>query len=577
MSFVAGLVLLGVLIVVHELGHFLVAKFVGVRVLTFSIGFGPRLFGFQYKDTQYQVCAIPLGGYVRMFGEQFSEDIPEEEKKHSFLHQAIWKKSLIAFAGPFFNLVLPVILFFGVAFGMREIPLAVVGTVLNGSPAQIAGVLPGDKIYQVNHIPVDNFITLMEQVGQQADKQIDLYIKRSIGHSDKEIKLSLHVDAESTQNPIDKAEKVGRIGVLPIVAKPQVALVNSQSAAYQAGLRTQDVIVSVNEAKVSSMDELMRFVQSSQTPIILEIKREGETQTRTVKIPKIDVSWMSRKILPIKRYAVLENEITKDIKKLIEETKKIVVQEEKRLSQSAGISFSGNMIKTIAPDSPAQALGLMPGDRVVAVDGEVVGAAYEIIQKFQKDPKAVHVIAYENQDGFQIALTRLKELQANKSSLFSEEQTKLGLGVGFLSPYENGPSMIKKVGLLEAFSGAFEQTAQLIVATVKSLWMLISFKVPASQLGGPIAIFGIAGEAAQRGFEFYAFVMAMISVNLGLLNLLPIPVLDGGHLLLFGIEAVQRKPLSIKTRETATRIGLFILLTMMMIAIFNDVTKIFGF
>src|ERR1044071_9802300 len=132
MTVVAFVVLLGVLITVHELGHFVVAKLCGVRVLTFSIGFGPRLVGFTRGDTEYRIGALPLGGYVKMYGDDPNDDVPVEEQRRSFLHQPFFKKSAIAAAGPFANFVLPIALFFGLYIGTEKVADAVVGTVVDG-------------------------------------------------------------------------------------------------------------------------------------------------------------------------------------------------------------------------------------------------------------------------------------------------------------------------------------------------------------------------------------------------------------------------------------------------------------
>src|SRR5258706_10260374 len=156
-SIVSGIILLCVLVVVHEFGHFIVAKMMGVRVLTFSVGFGPKLLKWTKGGTEYCLSAIPLGGYIKMVGESPTDELTEEEKGVSFLYQPIWKKSLIALAGPAFNLILPVILFFFLFFGNSTFPLPVVGTTFLCDPAARAGLLPGDMIRKVNGNDVETF------------------------------------------------------------------------------------------------------------------------------------------------------------------------------------------------------------------------------------------------------------------------------------------------------------------------------------------------------------------------------------------------------------------------------------
>jgi regulator of sigma E protease len=164
MTLIAGFILLGVLIFFHELGHFVVAKLCGVRVLTFSLGFGPRLFGVTVGDTDYRISALPLGGYVRMYGDDLHEEVPDEEKHRAFLHRPIPQKAAIAVAGPAANFLLPIVLFFGAALGTETVPQAVVGTVLSGEAAERAGLVRGDKVISANGAPIGDFYELLDVI-----------------------------------------------------------------------------------------------------------------------------------------------------------------------------------------------------------------------------------------------------------------------------------------------------------------------------------------------------------------------------------------------------------------------------
>lgn len=351
MGVLAGLFLLCVLVVIHELGHFWVAKLLGVRVLTFSVGFGPKLLKLTRGGTEYCLSLIPLGGYVKMLGEAPDEELSDADKKHSFLHQPIWRKSLIAFAGPFFNLVLPVVIFFSIFVGSQEVYKPIVGEVLEGKAAAVAGLMSGDLVVAINHHPIQSFVEMVREVSSHPGQNINFEILRD---GVKET-VNVRPDAEPDPNPLHKDKKIGRIGV-----------------------------------KIS-------------------------------------------------------------------------------------------------------------------------------------DPPQYFMV---------------------------------------------------QVGPVEALMRAYESTVDMVKMTVLSLWMLIAGEVAAKELGGPLMIIGVASQAASQGWAYYLQLMALISVNLGLLNLLPVPVLDGGHLFMFGIEAVIRRPLNARAKQIATQTGLALLLSLMAMAMFNDIMRL---
>jgi regulator of sigma E protease len=241
---------------------------------------------------------------------------------------------------------------------------------------------------------------------------------------------------------------------------------------------------------------------------------------------------------------------------------------------SLGFMPANGVIVEVKPLSTAAVLGLQPGDRVVAIDGEKISSDLHLEQNLMQDDKGAHVLGLLTRAGQpQIRIFRL-----NKGL---EEELNLDaglfeiLGISTASVFKPGEAFTRKVGFKDALSRSLVQTYDIGALTIRSIWMLISGKVPASSVGGPIMIFDVAQKAAHKGLSYYIFIMCLLSVNLGLLNLLPIPALDGGHLLLFGIEAVQRKPLTTKTRAIVTQIGFALLLALMLWAIFNDLYRLF--
>ena len=172
MQILAGILLLGILVAFHELGHFLFAKMLGVRVLVFSIGFGPKIFSFTFKGTEYRLSLIPLGGYVRMFGDSIDDELKDEEKKYSFLYQPTWKKSLIAFAGPLFNFILPIILMFFLFIGKEEFFLPQIGNIASSSPAYHAGLKIKDIVKEIDGQQIQSFTDMSSIIAKNPQKEL---------------------------------------------------------------------------------------------------------------------------------------------------------------------------------------------------------------------------------------------------------------------------------------------------------------------------------------------------------------------------------------------------------------------
>jgi regulator of sigma E protease len=346
------IIVLGLLIFFHELGHFLAAKSFGVKVERFSFGMGPRLIGIKIGDTDYRISAFPLGGYVKMVGEGVDEEVSEEEKSYSFSHKVVWKRMIIVLCGPLFNFFFALTVF-------------------------IVGFL---------------------MVGQ------------------------VHLTSD-----------IGEV-------KPDFP-------AYKAGLRSGDKIISMAGKPVTSWKDLPEIVRKNAgRSITVVFLRSGKT------------------------YSV-----------------------------------------SVTP-----------------------------------------------------AVSTVK-------NIFGEDTQEAVIGV---SP--SGKTFTQKLTFLEAMESGTAQTWGVIKMTWLSLVKLVQRKLPLETLGGPIFIAQLAGQQAQEGITNLLFFTALLSVNLGILNLLPIPVLDGGHLLFFGVEWLRGKPLSIKKREIAQQVGMFLLIMLMVFVFYNDIARIIG-
>jgi len=449
LSFVIAL---GVLIFVHELGHFLVAKWMGVGVERFSLGFGPRLWSMRRGETEYCVSIVPLGGYVKMVGEEaHGEDLVHPatdagaERRagpdQAFNLKPLWARFAIVFAGPAMNFVLPAVIFAGIfaAVGVPVLP-ATIGRVLPQSAAAQAGLILGDEVLALDGQPIRHCGEIEQRVATSEGRPLRLTLRR--GGAQRE--LSVTPRREPAKSVFGDATEVWSLGARSFLA-PVIGDVVAGMPAGAAGLRARDRIVALDGQPIQTWDELAEAISKLPgQPITLAVERDGQRQEITV--------------------------------------------------------------------TPAAVT--------------------------ERDP-----LGKETQVG------RIGIAQASSQTfLRSNPISALGQGI--------------------------QRTWDITALTALSIWKLATGSIPASNIGGPLQIGVVAGQQAQQGLVSYLGFLAIISVNLAILNLLPVPMLDGGHLLFFAIEAVLGRPLSLRKREIAQQVGLALLLMLMVFALFNDITRL---
>jgi regulator of sigma E protease len=448
-TIISFVIVIGVLILIHELGHFFVARWTGVGVERFSIGFGPVLLRWRGKETEYCLSAIPMGGYVKMLGEENPLEggtaMPYDPKK-AFSLKPLWARFLIVFAGPGMNFVLAAVIVAAVlATAGRPVWPAVAGRVADDGPAAVAGLRSGDTIVAANGRPVKYWEDVDRAVAASNGKPLELTIKR--GETTQSATLT--PKQTTIQDPILRESKTAwDIGAGP-QSVPQISSVNPGSPAEKAGLQAGDVVLRVGGRAVFTAEDLVQAIRSKPgEPLPVEILRENRRLTLTVT-PN--------------------------------------VEEEK--------SPTGETIKV---------------GRIQAGIGS----------------KAVSFVAYDP---------------------------------------------------ISALWHGAVWTKDMTVITVKGFWKLVVGTIDRSNIGGPIQIASMAGQQAREGLAPLAMFTAIISVNLAVLNLLPVPMLDGGHLFFFIIEAVLGRPLSLRKREAAQQLGFVLLMLLMVYALYNDLVRIDAF
>ena len=542
--------LLGGLIFVHELGHFIAAKLLGVKVLRFSIGFGPRLFGFTRGETEYRVAVLPLGGYVKMAGDDPSEELTAEDRGRGFLEQQPWRRFVIAAAGPAMNLVFPAIVYFalGLAQNGQLVPGSRVGALSPGSPAAEAGLQAGDRIVSVTAPggtarSVQYFNDLRELVSPHPGEPLQFEVERD-GRRLPPITITPARERES--NLIETTFR-GVIGVTPAYSPAVVAPVSPGSA---GPLQPFDLVVSVAGQKVAHAGELRRALTAAGcAPVDLEVVRE-----EAARLPGAALS--SYRPLSLPAVPTCRGE-----------------------APSFALADPGvsTYVAVVAPGSPADKAGLRRGDAILAVNGHPV-RSFRDINARSSDFKAGEQVKLTLAGGRQVVLVPTEKSELDEMTREPQKRLVLGFFPEQRALVEPAALLVERVplriGPLDAARGAVENLNEVVRLTVLSIARIVTGDISFKTVGGPIMLFSIAAQAAEEGLQSFLFKMALISVNLGLMNLLPIPVLDGGHLAACLVESVTRRPLSIRAREIANLVGIVLLVMLMIVVFKNDLARV---
>ena len=449
------IVMLLVLIFVHELGHFLAAKLVGVKVETFSLGFPPKAWSRTVGETEYQLAWLPLGGYVKLLGydPSSSEEVPPDLECRSFAHQKPLAKILISLAGPTFNVLFAFLLFWGLVWagGIKHLP-PVLGPVTPGSPAFEAGLKIDDRLLAVAGRPVIYFDALETALKEGRGAPLELVVGR-----DGEPGLTVVLTPDSRET-------------FDLFGEPRIV--------YEVGL--------------------------------------------------------THRLRPV--------------------------------------------VERVVEDSPAAAAGLIGGDLILEIDGRPTPDWADVLEAIQGPreqrgsttrPANIQPLALTVERGGQtLRLTMTPRITTGFNRDGEVTYTPM-VGV------ESRPEILTEpVGFFRAAGLGALETANMVGLTIKSVQKLITGQVSAKTLGGPILIAEVTGDRAKAGWESLLGLAAFISVNLGILNLLPIPVLDGGQIVFFLIEALRRRRLSHKFREAAQWVGVVCLGLLMILVFYNDIDRL---
>jgi len=539
MDLVYFIVLVGVLIFVHESGHFLWAKLFGVRVLTFSLGFGPRVAGFTRGGTDYVIAAIPLGGYVRMLGENPHDTVRCEDEQQSFKAQPVWRRFVIVLAGPMMNLLFPLLLYFFVFLNTTHLSPAVIGDVFPGQPAD-GKLAQGDRITAIDEHPIETFYDLTSVVAERAGQTLRFTIVRD----GQTLTAPITPVAKRVQRPLDLSEEVGRIGISVNQPLSTVGVTSSRSPAGEAGIHTFDWVVSAASKRVERWSDLERVLDGNRGSLIPITVMRPEPVAGPLGALGVAL-FMPRVATLTPTPGVGQG------------------------PERAGLEPGDLYVSQVMPDSPEARAGLRAGDRLVALDEQPILHFSSFLEALQAAGGKHHELSVRR-DG---ELVTLRYALAHHRGGEYEERDSYVVGLRRWQPTLPFAEVPNPHPVAYAFHEAWRATGEVVELTATSFVRLFQGRLSMKSIGGPLTIFDAAGEAAREGAVNYLFLMGFISVNLGLINLMPIPLLDGGHLLFFIIELVTRRPLSGRLREYASIAGLTVLILLMVFAFKNDVER----
>lgn len=548
-SIIGVVVLLGGLIFFHELGHYLIAKLFKVKVEVFSLGFGKKLIRKRVGETEYCLSLIPFGGYVKLMGDDPYKGVPAEEAARAFSTQRLYKRFAIVAAGPMFNLILAFVLYVAVFWLGQPLPGSRVGSVVVASPAWEAGIRPRDLITEVDGKKVQTWPEIEEALKFKQGQPSQLLVKRG----DTEIRIPYQVAMVRARNPYGEEEEVGGLkGAIPYPWAPKVGVSDPNSLAFKAGLRTGDLIAKIGSREIAVYEEI--------NDALLANWKDGEPLAISVKRPRADKKDESTDM----NFSVV--------------LPKAPVAGKLSLfgaGETLGLYPSEVFVKRVEKDSPAAKGGLEAGDRIVKVGENSVYNFDSIVEKVQDQGPRAEAVKFTLERGGKTQVLNLSPVETELKDPISQKPFKRYM-VGFEPTLAYSDAEVIRVKYHEPvalISHAGFETWIITKRTMVSLYKLVTRKIDVKHLGGPIMIARVAGQSLDAGIVPFLQMMSVISINLFLLNLFPIPILDGGHLLFFTIEAIKGKPVSIRTMEIATQIGMVFILMLVGLTIFNDITR----
>ena len=557
MNIFAAIGMIAILVFVHEFGHFIVAKACGVHVKVFSIGFGRRVVGIDFRGTEYRLSLLPFGGYVQMagadpFGSGDEDDELLIDPSRAFLRRPVWQRLLVVSAGPAFNLVLPLVLFTALLMAGEPQPSNELGTVEQDGLAAMAGIEAGDKVIAVDGNPTVTWNALAKQFIAWESGNHVITIDRN--GSEKRFDIDFEVEG-----------KVG-LGVSHLRPTASVGVDDPASPAGRAGLGTGDEILTVDGVTIGDWVDLERALETVGAKIEVTLAGGRSAVLRQSEWQPADPGLMA---VASARWGLTPTTI-------------FVGDVGKTVAKDSTDILAGCRPQTTESKAPAYAAGLQTGDRFLRLDGKLVRGWSDVIDGVgstmdgEGETASARPLAVELVRGGELISLDLTPKVIRDTNALGRYYFRPVLGVMRMGSLSDGPRTRVYYSLGDATARAFDETTRLSGYVLEQIGKLVTGAAAVQKsLGGPVEMVRQASSAAEQGLFVWARLMGMLSISLGIINLLPVPVLDGGQFLFYAAEGLRGRPLSLAIRERAQQIGVLFLVLLMMSVLFFDIRRLF--
>lgn len=545
MDFLRFVALIGALVFVHELGHFVVAKYFGVKVLKFSLGFGPRVMGFRYRETDYCVSLVPLGGFVKMLGEDPSDPVAPEDVPRTFHAQSLWKRFLIVLAGPVMSLVFPAVLYFVVFLGQTEMTPPVIGTVVAGHPAD-GRLQPGDRVLAIDGEEVQTFQQVRERIAESPGRPLRFRVQRG----EQVVETTVTPISVRVDRPLDVVEFIGRAGISAGFPLAVIGVRPGPNPATRAGLRTFDLVTAFAGRPITRWIELERALASSR----------GATVPVSFLRPR-EVHGALGGLCDLEVFDPGLAQITPE-------------PGEGDIAARTGIEFPDLYVADVPVRSAEYEMGLRRGDKILLLDGVPPPSWESFRESIVAGGSRRREVSFRHDGREVVGAFALRPTVWTDE--FGQRFVRWSFRTDHWLPTVSEPPIANPAPVRYAVHHAWRETREAIEFLSLGIVRIVQGRVPISTVGGPILIYDATRSTTHDGVWGFLWLMALVSVNLGLINLLPIPTLDGGHLLFFVIEGLTRRPVPLRVRRVASMAGLVFVVLLMVLVFKNDLQRKFG-
>lgn len=555
----AALALIAWLVTIHEFGHFLAARACGVHVRVFSIGIGNRCFGIRWRGTDYRVSWIPFGGYVRMSGADPMGDAWEEEDLVAppgagFMSKPPWQRLIIVGAGPAMNLILPFVVFTVLMVAGEPQPRSDVGNISPGTPAAAAGLRLQDRVTAVNGTAVTTWVDVIEAFEAAPSDPITI----SVDRAGAPVTMTLDL-ANAAELPLDP----WTYGFGNTAPDTVILVDDPASPAARAGLRTGDRIVDIGGVLTRDLNDVRRILTNESKTVLVHVHREATPADPAAGTPATPSdSFDTFPLTPVPGWAAAYAAADDD------------------LYRATGMTTATVGVASFGEGAPAQAAGILIGDRILAVDDAIVRTWGDVVlgvaasASGKGDSQVVRPVTIHLRRAGELRDVVVTPEVVQDTDEMGRYRFRPVIGVGGTGGFLAAPLIPRPYPLLEAGVRASRETALVAGFIVEQLGKLTTGEAsPKDSLGGPVEIFRQTRAAAERGIFDWARHMGLFSISLGIINLLPIPVLDGGQFMIYVAEWVRGRPLPLLLRERMQQVGVIFLVLLMMFVFVFDINR----